>query len=167
MHLNELTCFISAETHLFLKLTEWALSIFFSFLLSLRVHNFLALPVWSCLGVTFWRPSWQNDQVLKIIELKWRRVISFSIYLSRHLTQAANGMAPLCAPLLQPANEASSFRASLIAPLLTLCGNTQTRARLNASASRGTLLEDKNQPVEHLQKISVHNVLVHFHGWYN
>lgn len=134
---------------------------------SSQLLGFASAAMWSCLGVTFRRPSWQNDQVLKIIELKWRRVISFSIYLSRHRTQAANGMAPLCAPLLQPANEASSFRASLIAPFLTLCGNTQTWARLNASASRGTLLEDKNQPVEHLQKISVHNVLVHFHGWYN
>lgn len=45
--------------------------------------------VWSCLGgvVTYRWSFWQSDQVLRMIDLKWQRVILFFIYLSRHRTQ--------------------------------------------------------------------------------
>lgn len=66
--------------------------------------------VQSCLGdvVTYRWSSWQSDQVLRMIELKRQRG-DFIFHLSFEASHAAaNGVAAVYAPLLQPANEPSA-----------------------------------------------------------
>ena len=78
---------------------------------------------------------------------------------------AAGGVAPVYAPLLHPANEPSTWRASLIPPYAFLVKTYRVGGKLNTDASRGgSLDEDNNQLVER-QSRKLQFVL--FHGGFN
>lgn len=120
---------------------------------------------WSHVPIVFlakW-PSAENDRLEMTPS-------DFFLHLSFKASHAAaNGVAAVYAPLLQPANEPSTWRASLI-PLCSCIVKIYSRVELNTDTSRGGSPDEDKKPASgtsECRETSVHNVFVLLHRGFN